>query len=51
MDLAGDRAERLLERRAGVKAVRVEDVDLVEPHPFQALIEARQQVLARAPLP
>ncbi len=26
----------------------VEDVDVLEPHPLQALIEARQQILARA---
>ena len=42
--------ERLLERRVGVQAVRVEDVDVVEAHPLQALVEAREQVLARAPL-
>ncbi len=43
-------AHRLLERRVRVEAVRVEDVDVVEPHPLQALIEAREQVLARAEL-
>ena len=37
-------------RRLGVEAVRVEDVDVVEPHPRQALVEAREHVLARAPL-
>ena len=45
-----ERAHRLLERRVGVEAVRVEDVDVVEAHPAQALLEAREQVLARAPL-
>ena len=32
----------------GIAAVRVEDVDVVEAHPVEALVEARQQVLARA---
>ena len=31
-----ERAHRLLERRLGVEAVRVEDVDVVEPHPLRA---------------
>ena len=46
-----ERAHRLVQRRVGVEAVRVEDVDVVQAHPPQALIEAREQVLARAPLP
>ena len=46
-----ERAHRLLERRLGVDAVGVEDVDVVEAHAPEALIEARQQVLARAPVP
>ena len=45
-----ERAHRLLERRLGVEAVGVEDVDVVEAHPREALVEAGQQVLARAPL-
>ena len=45
-----ERAHRLLERRVGIEPVRVEDVDVVEPHPREALIEAREQVLPRAPL-
>ena len=45
-----ERAHRLLERRVRVEAVRVEDVDVVEAHPREALVEAREQVLARAPL-
>ena len=45
-----ERAHRLLERRLGVEAVRVEDVDVLEPHPLQRLVEAREHVLARAPL-
>ena len=40
----------LLQRGAGVEAMRIEDVDVVEPHPAQALVEAGEQVLARAPL-
>ena len=43
-----ERAHRLLERRVRVEAVRVEDVDVVELHAPQALVEAREQVLARA---
>ena len=45
-----ERAERLLQRRVRVEPVRVEDVDVVEPHPRQALVERGEQVLARAPL-
>ena len=45
-----ERAHRLLERRLGVEAVRVEDVDVVEAHPREALVEACEQVLARSPL-
>ena len=45
-----ERAERFLERRVRIEPVRVEDVDVVEPHALQALVEAREQVLARAPL-
>ena len=44
-----ERAHRLLERRLRVEAMGVEDVDVVEPHSPQALVEAREQVLARAP--
>src|SRR4051794_5333377 len=44
-------AERLLERRVGVQAVRVEDVDVVQAHAPEALVEAREDVLARAPFP
>src|SRR4029077_15242620 len=43
------RAHRLLEGSLGIEAVRVEDVDVFEPHPPEALVEACQQVLARAP--
>ena len=45
-----ERAHRLGERRLRVGAVRVEDVDVVEPEPAQALVEARQHVLSRAPV-
>ena len=47
---AGERAHRLLQRRLRIEAVRVEDVDVVEPHPCEALLEAREQVLPRPPL-
>ena len=43
-----ERAHRLLERRLGVEAVGVEDVDVVEAHAREALVEAREQVLARS---
>ena len=43
-----ERAHRLLERRLGIEAVRVEDVDVVELHAREALVEAREEVLARA---
>ena len=46
-----ERAHRLLERRLRVEAVRVEDVDVVEPDAPEALVEAREQVLPRPPLP
>ena len=47
---AVERAHRLLERRVRVEPVRVEDVDVLEAEPLEALVEAREQVLARAPL-
>jgi hypothetical protein len=40
------RAHRLLERRVRVGPVRVEDVDVVEAHPLERLVEARGEVLA-----
>src|ERR1019366_4773802 len=43
-----ERTEGLLERGAGVEVMVVEDVHVVETHPGQALIQACQQVLARA---
>ena len=49
-DGAVERTQRLLQRRLRIRPVRVEDVDVVEPHPREALVEAREQVLARAPL-
>ena len=45
---ARERTHRLLQRRVGIEAVGVEDVDVVEPEPAEALVEAGQQVLARA---
>ncbi len=44
------RAHRLLEWCVRVEAVGVEDVDVVEAHPGQRLVERREEVLARAPL-
>ena len=37
-------------RGVGVEAVGVEDVDVIDAHPRQGLVEARKQVLARAEL-
>src|SRR3977135_2261466 len=47
---AVERAHGLRERGVGGKSMRVEDVDVLEAHAREALIEARQEVLARAPL-
>ena len=44
-----ERAHRLLERRLRIDAVRIEDVDIVEPHALQALVEAGEQIFAAAP--
>ena len=44
------RAQRLLHRCVGVRAVAVEDVHIVQPHALEALVEAGDQVLARSPL-
>src|SRR6266498_3152902 len=45
-----ERGHRLLKRSARIEAVRVEDVDVVEPHSPQALVEAGEEVLSRSPL-
>ena len=50
LDRRVQRAHRLLQRSLRVGAVRVEDVDVVEAHPLQALVERGEHVLARAPL-
>ena len=42
------RGHGLLQRRLGVRAMRVEDVDVLQAHALQALVEARQHVFARA---
>ena len=47
-DRRRQRAHRLLERGVGVEAVRVEDVEVVDADAAQALVQARQHVLARA---
>jgi hypothetical protein len=48
---ARERPHRLLERRARVEPVGVEDVDVLEPHPPEGLVERGEQVLARAHSP
>ena len=45
---AVERPHRLLQRRRAVEPVAVEDVDVVESHPLQRLVERGEQVLARA---
>ena len=40
----------LVERRGGVVAVRVEEVDVVQLHAAEALVEAGHEALARAPV-
>ena len=37
------------QRRFGIKTVRIEDIDVIETHAFQALVAGRDQVLARTP--
>ncbi len=49
-DRGGQRAHGLLERGVRVGAVAVEDVHIVQAHPGERLVQAGQQVLARAPL-
>ena len=41
-----ERAHRLLQRRDRIDAVGVEDVDVVQSHAGEGLVEAGQQVLA-----
>jgi hypothetical protein len=48
VDGGGQRPHRLLQRGVRVEAVRVEDVEVLDAHPAQALVEARQHVLAGA---
>ena len=43
------RAHGLLQRRLGIEAVRIEDIDIVDPHALEALVEARQHIFAAAP--
>src|SRR5215472_16826670 len=43
-------AHRLFERRLCVVPVRIEDVDVLEPHALEALIQTGEEILARAPL-
>ena len=44
-----ERAHRLFEGRIRVGTVRVEDVHVLQPHALQALVDARDHVLARSP--
>ena len=44
-----ERAHRLFEGSVRIEPVGIEDVDVVETHPAEALIEAGQEVLARSP--
>ena len=46
-----ERAHCLFQRRVGIEPVRIEDVDVVEPHPTEALVEAGEQIFAAAPFP
>src|SRR5215475_1437493 len=43
-------AHCLFERRMRVVPVRVEDVDVLEPHALETLIQTSEEILARAPL-
>src|SRR5215467_8015080 len=43
-------AHRLFERRIWVVPVRIEDVDVLESHALETLIQTGEQILARAPL-
>ena len=45
-----ERSHRLLQRRVRIDSMRVEDVDVVEAHAGQRLVERRQQVLPRPPV-
>ena len=49
-DGALQRAHRLLERCGGVEAVRIENVDVVETHALETLIQAGEQIFAGSPL-
>ncbi len=45
-----ERLQRLLDRRVGVKTVGIEQIDIVNLHAPQRLVERRDEVLAAAPL-
>ena len=47
-DGAVESAHRLFQTRVRIDAVGIEDVDVVETHPAEALVEAGEKVLARA---
>ncbi len=44
-----ERAHGFFQRGIGIEAVRIEDIDVVEPHPLERLVERRDQVFARPP--
>ena len=44
----GQRAHGLFERGVGIVAVRIEDIDVIETHALERLIQAGQQVFATA---
>ena len=43
------RLHGFFQRRVGIKAVRIEDIHIVEPHPLQRLVARGDQVFAAAP--
>ena len=45
-----ERAHRFFERRVRVHAVMIENVDVVKTHAHEALVEARVQIFAAAPV-
>ena len=45
-----ERGHGLLKRRLRVRPVGVKNVHVIELHPLQALVQAGQQILARAPI-
>ena len=48
LDGGVQRPQRFFERGVRVEAVMVEDVDVVDAQPLQALVQAGQEILSRA---